>query len=228
MFISHKSNVLQTVHETEWECRKNTKGLTKLEYWTWLDSVTTVTGTPPDAETTVDLSGETGYTLVECTDEDVSARLNQLGDYVNSNRKPGEALVYNIKYSASKKDSEIVDVEAHTIAAHTIAAHRDEDGNDVAEEDVAEEDVATTYVQTHLVGDDTAKDARLLAEEWTRIRAERDSLLTSTDWTQSSDTALASAKVTAWGTYRTKLRTLPVDQSSKTTYADITWPPQPS
>ena len=211
MFISHKSNVLQQIHETEWQCRRISKGLDKPEYWAWLDSVTS--GDPP----VVDLSGETGYTIVECTDEDVQARLIQLGDYINSNRSPDEALVYNIKYSASKKDSEIVDVLEHTIAAHT-----DKDGNDVAEEDVA-----TTYVQTHFMGDDTAKDARILAEQWKFIRRERDILLTSTDWTQSSDTALASAKVTQWGTYRTSLRTLPVDQSSKTTYASITWPTKP-
>jgi hypothetical protein len=187
------------------------KGLNKPEYWVWLDSVTS--GDPP----VVDLSGETGYTIVECTDEDVQARMIQLDDYINSNRSPDESLVHNIKYSASKKDSEIVDVLEHTIAAHT-----DKDGNDVAEEDVA-----TTYVQTHFMGDDTAKDARLLAEQWKGIRRERDRLLTSTDWTQASDTALSSAKVTAWATYRTSLRTLPVDQSSVTTYDDITWPSQP-
>jgi hypothetical protein len=192
-----------------------TKGLDKEEYWTWLDSVTTVTGTAPNTTSTVDYSGETGYTIVECTDENVQDRLGQLGDYQHSSPVTGD--IHNIKYYASKRDSEIVDVLEHTIAAHT-----DEDGNDVAEEDVA-----TTYVQTHFVGDDTAKDARLLAEEWTRIRRKRDKLLTESDWTQSSDTALTSAKVTKWATYRTKLRTLPADQSSETTYADITWPDKP-
>ena len=82
MYISHKSNVLQHIHETEWQCRRLTKGLFIPEYWAWLDSVTTVTGTPPDTETIIDLSGETGYTIIECTDEDVQARLNQLDDYV--------------------------------------------------------------------------------------------------------------------------------------------------
>ena len=206
MFISHKSNVIQQISDVEWQCRRNTKGLDKSEYWAWIETITS--GDPPVA----DYSGETGYTIVECEDEDVQARLAQLSDYISM----GD--VYNIKYYASKRDSEIVDVEAHTIPAHT-----DEDGNDVAEEDVA-----TTYVQSHFVGDDTAKDARLLAEEWTQIRAERNRLLTSSDWTQGSDSPLASGKVTAWATYRGKLRTLPADQSSKTTYADITWPSQPS
>ena len=212
MYISHKSNVIQQIHEVEWQCRKLSKGMSKSEYWAWIETIT-------DSDGVADYSGETGYTIVECTDEDVRARLIQLDDYINHRyREPGKALVYNIKYYASKKDSEIVDVPAHTIAAHT-----DIDGNDVAEEDVA-----TTYVQTHFIGDDTAKDARILAEEWTRIRAERDRLLTNSDWTQANDTALASAKVTAWATYRTKLRTLPEDQKDKTTYADITWPSQPS
>ena len=191
MYISHKSNVLQTVHETEWQCRRKVKGLNKSEYWAWLDSVTS--GDPP----VVDLSGETGYVIVECTDEDVETRLNQLGDYQADG-------VYNIKYYASKRDAEEI---------------KDSFGNSHDPKQ---------YVSSHFVGDDDAKDARLLAEQWTEIRTERDRLLANSDWTQANDTALASAKVTEWGTYRTKLRTLPADQSSKTTYADITWPIQPS
>ena len=102
MYISHKSNVIQQIAEVEWNCRRKTKGLNKPEYWTWLDSVTS--GDPP----VVDLSGETGYTIVECTDEDVPARLNQLGDY-----KAGG--VYNIKYYASKRDAEeILDNEGNS------------------------------------------------------------------------------------------------------------------
>ena len=190
MYISHKANVLQTVHETEWQCRRKVKGLNKSEYWTWLATVTS--GDPP----VIDYSGETGYTIVECIDEDVSARLNQLGDYQAEG-------VYNIKWSDDIGNAEEI---------------KDIDGNSQDPK---------VYVQSHFVGDDTAKTARLLAEEWTRIRAERDSLLTSTDWTQGNDTPLSDADKAKWTTYRGKLRTLPVDQSSKTTYADITWPTQP-
>ena len=167
MYISHKTNVLQQVHETEWQCRRNTKGMSKPEYWAWEETIKDSDGVP-------DYSGETGYTIVECTDEDVEARLVQLSDYISTNK------VYNIKWSDEKVDG------------------------------------------SHFTGDDDAKDARLLAEEWTQIRAERDRLLTNSDWTQANDTALASAKVTAWATYRTKLRTLPEDQKAKKTYADIT------
>ena len=195
MFISHKSNVLQQVHETEWQCRRNTKGLTKPEYWAWIETITS--GDPP----VVDYSGETGYTIVECTDEDVQARLTQLSDYESFTVNTGQ--IYNIKYYVSKRDSEIVDVEAHT----------DEDGNDVA----------TTYVQSHFIGQDETRDARLLADEWTRIRKERTRLLAETDHHALSDQTLSADMKT----YRTKLRDLPSDQSSKTKYSDITWPTKP-
>ena len=101
MYISHKSNVLQTVHETEWQCRRLTKGMTKPEYWAWLATITS--GDPP----AVDYSDETGYTIVECTDEDVQARLVQLNDY----RADG---VYNIKWSDSKTKVTVDDVEIET------------------------------------------------------------------------------------------------------------------
>ena len=183
MFISHKSNVLQTVHETEWQCRRLVKGQNKSEYWAWLDSVTS--GDPP----VVDLSGETGYTIVECIDENVQARLNQLSDFQADG-------VYNIKYYASKRDAEeILDV----------------DGNSHDPKQ---------YVQSHFVGQDDTKDARLLADEWTRIRAERTRLLAETDHLALSDQTLTAGMTT----YRQELRDLPSDQSSKTKYSDITWP----
>ena len=71
-YISHKSNIIQSIHELEWECRKAVKGIaTDSEYWTWLETIT-------DADGIVDYSGETGYTIVGCTDEDVEARLVRL------------------------------------------------------------------------------------------------------------------------------------------------------
>ena len=53
-------------------------------------------------------------------------------------------------------------------------------------------------------------------------------ILNQTDWTQLSDSGLTSDCVTAWATYRTKLRDIPKDQKDKTTYASITWPSEPS
>ena len=191
MFISHKSNIIQQVHELEWNCRRLTKGMSKPEYWEWFATITS--GDPPVA----DYSGETGYTIVECTDEDVQARLAQLGGYISMDG------VFNIKYYASKRDAEEI---------------LDNEGNSHDPKQ---------YVQSHFVGDDSAKDARILADEWKLIRTERDRLLAESDWTQANDTPLASGKVTEWGTYRTSLRDLPSDQSSKTKYSDITWPTKP-
>ncbi len=197
MFISHKSNVIQVIDELEWRCRQRTKGMSKPEYWVWLDSVTT--------DKVADFSGETDYTIVECTDENVQKRIVQLNDYVGHH--PTSGITYNIKYYVSKRDSEIVDVPAH----------KDEDG----------EDVAATYIQSHFIGDDTAKDKRILDGEWEHIRRKRDKLLTESDWTQANDTPLTDANVAKWKTYRTSLRDLPSDQSSKTKYSDITWPTKP-
>ena len=79
-------------------------------------------------------------------------------------------------------------------------------------------------IETHFTGDDDAKDARLLVEEWVRIRRERTRLITETDWMANSDVTLSAA----WKTYRQKLRDLPDNQSSKTSFADIDWPNKPS
>jgi hypothetical protein len=178
MYISHKSNVLQTVHETEWQCRRLTKGLSKPEYWEWLATITS--GDPP----VVDYSGETGYTIVECTDEDVSARLNQLGDYQAEG-------VYNIKWSDSK------------VSAVT--------GQDMEGEDIT--------IQTHFSGDDTTKDARLLADKWLAVRRDRDSRLSQTDYLALSDSTLADNMTT----YRQALRDVP----SQADPDNITWPTKP-
>ena len=196
MYISHKSNVIQQVHETEWQCRRKTKGLTKPEYWEWLATITS--GDPP----TVDYSGETGYTIVECTDEDVQARLNQLEDYVNSNRSPGEALVYNIKYYVAKRDAEEI---------------KDVDGNSQDPK---------VYVQSHFVGQDDTKDARILAEKWANVRAERDRKIAATDWRVivASESDEGSDLPTKWKTYRTNLR----DITEQADPDNITWPTEPS
>jgi hypothetical protein len=182
MYISHKSNVIQTVHETEWQCRRLVKGLDKSQYWTWLDSVTS--GDPPVA----DYSGETGYTIVECTDEDVQARLVQLNDYQAEG-------VYNIKWSNSKVNCE-----------------------EVLNIDGKSQD-PKVYVKSHFKGDDTAKDARLLADKWTAVRRDRDNRLSQTDYLALSDSTLADNMKT----YRQALRDVP----SQSDPDNITWPTKP-
>ena len=145
MFISHKSNVIQQVNEVEWQCRRLTKGMSKPEYWAWLETITS-----DDDPPVIDYSGETGYTIVECTDEDVSARLVQLSDYQAKG-------VYNIKYYVTKRDSEI------------------------------------EGVKSHFIGDDSAKEARILADKWANVRSERNQKLAETDYLALGDNTLSTA-----------------------------------
>ena len=192
MFISHKSNVIQQVHETEWQCRRNTKGLSKPEYWEWLATITS--GDPP----VVDYSGETGYTIVECTDEDVWERLAQLSDYVSI--EP-EGTTYNIKYYASKRDAEeILDNEGKS--------------HDPKQ-----------YVQSHFIGQDDTRDARILAEKWADIRARRNRELTESDWVvvKAKEEHPNASIPSDWVDYRTELR----DITKQSDPDDITWPTKP-
>ena len=182
MFISHISNVIQQISNAEWQCRRKTKGMTKPEYWAWLETITS--GDPP----TVDYSGETGYTIVECTDEDVTARLAQLSDYQAEG-------VYNIKYYTSKRNAEeILDIDGKS--------------HDPKQ-----------YVQSHFVPDDSAKDARLLADKWANVRRERNSKLAETDYLALSDNTLADNMKT----YRQELRDVPKQSDPD----NITWPTKP-
>ena len=196
MFIAHKSNTLQSYSDSERECRMVAKGMNSTEYNSWIETVT-------DEEGVVDYSGETGYTIVEFTDENVKDRMRQLTEYITLSA-PGVPLSYNIKWQDDIGDAEEL--------KDPFGKSKDPKG----------------YVQSHFVPDDSARDARILATEWKRIRAERDRLLTNSDWTQGADSPLASGKKTEWATYRTKLRTLPEDQKDKKTYASITWPSEPS
>ena len=102
MFISHKSNTIQYTHETEWQCRRMSKGMSTSEYWAWEASITS--GDPP-----VITYPSEDFTIVECTDEDVWKRLAQLDDYVSNTV---EGTIYNIKYYVNKRNAEeILDSE---------------------------------------------------------------------------------------------------------------------
>ena len=188
MYIAHKSNVIQVINEVEWDCRRRAKGQTDSEYCEWLATITS--GDPP----TVDYSGETGYTIVECTDEDVSARLLQLSDYQAEG-------VYNIKYYASKRDAEeILDNEGKS--------------HDPKQ-----------YVQSHFVGQDDTRDARILAEKWADIRTRRNRLLTESDWVvvKAKEEHPNASIPSDWVDYRTELR----DITKQSDPDDITWPTKP-
>ena len=90
MFISHKSNTIQHIHEQEWQCRMLSKGLTKPEYWAWLDSVTT--------DGVADYSSETDYSIVE-TEVDVEGfkRSGHITSDIGGK-------YYHLKWDASKKE----------------------------------------------------------------------------------------------------------------------------
>ena len=195
MFITHKNNVVQNIADLEWMCRMAEKGMSSSEYWTWEETIKDSDGVP-------DYSGETGYTVVECTDEYIWERMSTL-ETKNYISLTTNGKVYNIKWQDDKGDAEeILDPEGESYDPKQ-------------------------YVQSHFVPDDTAKNKRILDQEWILIRAERDKLLTESDWTQANDSPLTDANVAKWKTYRTSLRDLPSDQSSKTKYSDITWPTKP-
>jgi hypothetical protein len=153
------------------------KGQTKPEYWAWLASVTS--GDPP----VVDLSGETGYVIVECTDEDVQARLNQLSDYQAEG-------VYNIKYYTSKRDAEEI---------------KDKDGNShdpkqyVQSQFVGQDDTRDARILAGKWANvRRQRDVKIAATDWRVIVA-----------SESDEGSDLPAK---WKTYRTALRDI-TDQS---------------
>ena len=193
MFIAHKSNTLQSYSDTERECRMVAKGMNSTEYNSWIETVT-------DEEGVVDYSGETGYTIVEFTDENVKERMRQLTEYITLST-PGVPLSYNIKWQDDIGDAEEL------------------------KDPFGKSQDPKKYVQSHFVPDDSARDARILAKEWTRIRRERDKRIAETDWMMLSDTGTVSA---AWKNYRKALREIPQSQDSAKTFEDIDWPVKPS
>ena len=214
MFISHKSNVLQQVHETEWQCRRLVKGQNKSEYWTWIATITTQ---DDDGYDVITYPSE-DFTIVECTDEDVQARLNQLGDYQSSSPE----TVYNITWSDSKDTFVMttdMDGKSVKVVESVEPEELDEDPDSDTFGDVIKEE-KTNYKMSHFSGDDTAKDARLLADKWVAVRRDRDRKLAETDYLALSDSTLASNMKT----YRQSLRDVPADNADPD---DISWPEKP-
>ena len=102
MFIAIKDTKLIAIHETEWQCRRKAKGLSKPEYWTWLATVTS--GDPP----VYDFSGE-DYEIIETNtplsyqtkdsySNDVTISFNQSGHIVSDL----EGTHYHLKWDGSK------------------------------------------------------------------------------------------------------------------------------
>lgn len=108
MFIAIKDTKVIAIHEVEWQCRRNAKGLSKPAYWAWLATVTS--GDPPVS----DFSGE-DYEIVETdaplsyesTDDEgnaITIPFNQSGHIVSGL----EGTHYHLKWDGSKivKDDE--------------------------------------------------------------------------------------------------------------------------
>lgn len=63
---------------------------------------------------------------------------------------------------------------------------------------------------------------KVLEKQWRQVRAQRDQLLTASDWTQLSDSPITNKE--SWIAYRSALRSLPETQTDPT---NITWPTPP-
>tara|TARA_B100000686_G_scaffold147358_2_gene154804 strand:+ start:508 stop:1080 length:573 start_codon:yes stop_codon:yes gene_type:complete len=190
MFVSHKNNILLKLADTEWNCRSKSKGMTKPEYWSWIETITS--GDPPK----VTYPSE-DFTIIEIQDENVSMRLSELDSYVVNTPN---GITYNIKVYASKRNAEEI---------------KDIDGKSFSPKQ---------YKSSHFVGDDTAKNARVLADKWANIRNFRNQDLASSDWTILDDSPLASSKKLEWQVYRQKLRDIPKDNDDPD---NIEWPTKP-
>jgi len=196
MFIAIKDTKIIAIYDSELGCRRKAKGLSKIDFNTWVTSVTTE-GVP-------DFSGE-DYEIVEIYSRNYESTDDD-GNTITIRVDP-------LSYESTDEDG-----RTRTITFHE-SGHIHQDGTYSLKWDASKKEV---------VKDDTAKAAWELAEEWKRIRKERTRLLSESDWTQGGDSPLTTQKKSDWAKYRTSLRTLPEDQSSKTKYSDITWPTKPS
>ena len=111
MFIAIKDTKITAIHEVEWRCRKDAKGLGKSAYWTWL---ATVTSEDENGTKSYDFSGE-DYEIIE-TDallsyetkdfdgNDITVFFNESGHIVSDL----EGMHYHLKWDGSKivKDDE--------------------------------------------------------------------------------------------------------------------------
>lgn len=80
-----------------------------------------------------------------------------------------------------------------------------------------------TYDDGLVDGSDAEKTADVLRE----VRNLRDFYLTSSDWTQMSDSPLSTAKKAKWATYRQALRDMPASNSDVTDESEVVWPNKP-
>jgi len=107
MFIAIKDTKVIAIHETEWQCRRRVKDLSKPDYWTWLESVTTE---DENGTESYDFSGE-DYEIVE-TEVDVNG-FRQSG-YITSAAREGTS--YHLKWDGTKIVKDDTAKAAHDLA----------------------------------------------------------------------------------------------------------------
>jgi len=73
--------------------------------------------------------------------------------------------------------------------------------------------------------EDPVKLSQKTQAQWTSLRAQRNQLLTASDWTQGNDSPLSTDSKSAWATYRQALRNLP---DVTTDPLNPVWPSVPS
>ena len=103
MFIAIKNTKVIGVHELEWQCRRLVKEMTRTEYWTWLE---TVTSEDENGHKTYDFSGE-DYEIVE-TDAPFSYQ-DEEGNIISFNESKHivsdfDGIHYHLKWDASNKE----------------------------------------------------------------------------------------------------------------------------
>ena len=75
--------------------------------------------------------------------------------------------------------------------------------------------------------EEAAWEAGAFDRAMANLRTKRNNLLSSSDWTALSDTALTSAKRTEWQTYRTNLRNLTDGLNTVDDVNNVSFPTQP-
>ena len=85
--------------------------------------------------------------------------------------------------------------------------------------------LAGVWVQLWVVTEASDEEkSKRLANAWSMVRAQRDYLLSGSDWTQLSDVPLSDAQRDAWKTYRSDLRNI----TNQPDPFNIVWPPVPA
>ena len=88
---------------------------------------------------------------------------------------------------------------------------------------------STTAMETNLMSGNFARRADTQATGKKTKKNKGKALMKGVEQAENDDnSSLEESKIIEWSTYRQELRDLPSEQSSETSYADITWPSEPA